>query len=52
MPKGRIVFTVDGERLVTEAGPDRCWHSEEIAVEDDVDLEDGTVCDICEEEIV
>lgn len=48
--QARRVFTARGETLTTEAHDDCCWDSEEIAAAE-VDVEEGTLCDICEEEI-
>lgn len=40
------IFLTTGEAATVEAGDDRCWASEEVS-DVEVDVEDGTTCDVC-----
>jgi len=44
------VILATGDALVVEAGEHRCWHADEVS-DFPVQVDDGTVCDICEEVI-
>lgn len=48
--KATRVFTAEGYALTVESGDGRCWDSEEVS-DFEVEVEDGTMCDICEEPI-
>lgn len=45
------ITTATGEQLTVEAGSSRCFHSEEVSESPEFYVPEGTLCDICEEEI-